>query len=208
MSESPRVKICGLRELEHALMAAECGADFIGFVFAPARRRIEPASAREIATQVPNCPDRVGLFVNESPDLVNRVADEVGLDYVQLCGDETPEYIEQVDRPTIKSIAVSDAESLTAAQDYRDRGATVQFDAYAPGERGGTGISFDWAIFEEHHPGFPFVLAGGLNPENVREAIRMAKPWCVDVSSGVEIDGRKDSRLIAKFVRAARSVRS
>ena len=207
MSESPRVKICGLRELEHALVAAECGADFIGFVFAPARRRIEPALAREIADQVPNSPGRVGLFVNESPGVVNRVSYEVGLDYVQLCGDETPDYLGQVDRPAIKSIAVSDAHSMTAAQNYRDRGATVLFDAYAPGQHGGTGISFDWSIFEENRPGFPFILAGGLNPDNVCEAIKIANPWCVDVSTGVEIDGRKDSGLISEFVRAARSVR-
>lgn len=206
MSGSPHVKICGIRELEHALVAAECGADLIGFVFAPARRRVEPARAREIATQVPRCTSRVGLFVNESPCLVNKVAGEVGLDYVQLCGDEPPEYIRQIDRPAIKSIAVSDADSLKVAQDYRDRGATVLFDAYAPGQRGGTGISFDWGMFEENRPEFPFVLAGGLNPDNVCEAIRIAKPWGVDVSSGVEIDGRKDSKLIADFIRAARSV--
>ncbi len=208
MSGHPRVKICGLRELEHALVAAECGANFIGFVFAPARRRIEPARAREIVRQVPNCPSRVGLFVNESPELVNSIADEVGLDYVQLCGDETPEYLAQINRPAIKSIAVSDANSLTGVQDYHDRGATVQFDAYAPGQRGGTGISFDWSIFEHNRPRFPFVLAGGLNPDNVSEAIRIARPWGVDVSSGVEIDGRKDSNLIVDFVQAARSVRS
>lgn len=207
MSESPRVKICGMRELEHALVAAECGADFIGFVFAPARRRIEPSLARDIADQVPNCPGRVGLFVNESPGVVNRVSDEVGLDYVQLCGDETPDYLGQIDRPAIKSIAVSGAKSLAAAQVYRDRGATVLFDAFAPGQHGGTGISFDWSIFERDRPKFPFILAGGLDPENVFEAIRVARPWCVDVSTGVEIDGRKDSGLISEFVRAARSVR-
>ena len=206
MNESPHVKICGIRELEHAMVAAECGADFIGFCFAPARRRVEPAVAREIATQVPSFPSRVGLFVNESPELVNQVADEVGLDYVQLCGDETPDYIGQINRPAIKSIPVTGAGSLRVAQDYRDRGATVLFDAHSPGERGGTGISFDWGIFSERRPEFPFVLAGGLNPHNVCEAIRIAKPWGVDVSSGVEIDGRKDSNLIAEFVQAARSV--
>lgn len=186
-------------------MAAERGADLLGFVFAPAQRQIEPTQARGIVSQLGNGPDRVGLFVNESPGVVNRVADDVGLDYVQLCGDEPPEYVDEIDRPTIKSIAVDDAGSFKTAEKYHRRGARVLFDAHVHGQRGGTGVSFDWSIFERDRPGFPFMLAGGLNPDNVGKAISTARPWGVDVSSGVEIGGRKSSELIAEFIRTVRS---
>ncbi len=206
MSERLRVKICGLKELEHALVATECGADFLGFVFAPSKRRLTPAVAREIIRQLPAGPARVGLFVNESPALVNEIAAEVGLDYVQLCGEEPPDYLDEIERPAIKSITVLDTSDIERAAGYYEKGATALFDAQVPGQGGGGGRSLDWSLLKAHRPAFPFLLAGGLNPANVQEAIMAVRPWGVDVSSGVEVDGRKSSELIAAFIQAARRV--
>jgi phosphoribosylanthranilate isomerase len=219
------VKICGLREAAHALAAAEAGADFIGLVFAESRRRVTVEQARAIAralgeplaaagngvAQVEALLRRkrplvVGIFANADPEAVNRAADAVGLDLVQLSGDEPWEMCEKVSRPVLKAVKVRDgagAEEIVAA--IRP-GAVPLLDTHAEGALGGTGRAFDWAVAAGVARRFPIVLAGGLTPENVGEAVRSVRPWAVDVSTGVETDGVKDVEKICAFIAAVREV--
>jgi phosphoribosylanthranilate isomerase len=203
-----RIKVCGLRRVEDALAAAEAGADMIGFVFAPSRRRIEPDLARDIIGEVRRAHDirTVGVFVNAAPAEMDRTADLCDLDYVQLSGDESEEVVEQLHHPAIKTIHVeaSATSALVAERAGATTAAIVLLDTSVPGLAGGTGEAFDWSVTPVL--GRPLLLAGGLNPENVAGAIRQVRPWGVDVSSGVETGGDKDADKIRAFIRAARTV--
>jgi phosphoribosylanthranilate isomerase len=208
------IKICGIRETEHAMAASHAGADLIGFVFVPVRREVKPEVARDILSSVRQTVDippvGIGLFVNERAQTINRIADEVGLDLVQLHGDEAPELAAEIDVPVIKAIrlerdlAVSDVRRTI--ESYLEHCAGVLIDSHVPGHWGGTGVVGDWNVVSELARDYPIVLAGGLTPENVAEAINTVGPAIVDVSSGVETDGRKDSAKIARFITQARSV--
>ena len=217
-AESIRVKICGIRALEDALAAAEAGADFIGMVFVPERhRRITPQEAKVIVDGVKEqsgrVPRVVGLFADQPIDEVNGIVDYCGLDLVQLCGVETVDYAGQVGCGVIKVVHV--AESATAAddagtgekvKDFSGVGHLVTLDRYVQGVQGGTGKGFDWGVAASlSQAGHPFLLAGGLSPENVAEAITEVRPWGVDVSSGVETDGNKDHEKIRAFMTNART---
>lgn len=196
-----RVKICGICDLESALQAVEAGADALGFVFAPGRRRISPDRAREISEKLPLFVSRVGVFVNPSLEEVRDISAHVGLDAIQLHGDETPEFCSDVGHRVIKSFPVS-AEDFVKAENYRVDAYLL--DTLVPGYRGGTGRTFDWRLAAHFRSG-PLILAGGLTPENVREAVATARPYAVDVSSGVEIGGRKDPQKIREFIRRVKS---
>lgn len=208
-----RVKVCGIMRLEHALVAAEAGADFIGIVFAPSQRRVEPATARALVralrarSQRP--PAVVGVFVNATVEEVSRVADLCGLDYVQLSGDEPLGNCRQVQRPAIKVIHVRpgmDGAALErAVQRVEQAGLLPMLDARGGRAYGGSGRPFDWAVAQGLSSRYRFLLAGGLTPENVAAAVRQVRPWGVDVSSGVETDGVKDPAKVRAFVRAARA---
>jgi phosphoribosylanthranilate isomerase len=209
-----KLKICGLREVEHALVAAESGADFLGFVFVEGvRRQLTPERGAEIIAgyrkkQGPGGPRLVGLFANQPVDFVNRVAADCGLDYAQLCGDERPDYWERIEPGIIKQIKVrpgiADAIERTRARvdEVIAAGHRALLDAYEPGHLGGTGTSFDWSIARAIASDREIVLAGGLTPDNVGEAITRVAPWGVDVSSGVETDGVKDDSKIRAFAAA------
>ena len=212
-SQDIKVKICGIRALEDALAAAEAGADFIGMVFVPERhRRITPKEAKVIVDGVRNSggsvPRIVGLFADQSVEEVARVVEFCELDLVQLCGKETVEYAGQIACEVIKVVHV--AESATAAddagagalvKDFSGVGHLVTLDRYVEGIQGGTGKGFDWAVAASlSQAGHPFILDGGLTPENVSEAISTVRPWGVDVSSGVETDGKKDHAKILEFM--------
>jgi phosphoribosylanthranilate isomerase len=202
-----QVKICGLKHTDHALVAADAGATMLGFVFAPSRRRIEPEQAAAIIAEVRRRADvrTAGIFVNETPEEMNRLADLCDLDYVQLSGDEPPEAISDLRRPAIKALHVrpgDSAESL-AARAGAITAPIFLLDTAREGSYGGTGESFDWATIPALDR--PMLLAGGLHPGNVAEAIQIAHPWGVDVSSGVETDGEKDPAKIREFVRRAMS---
>jgi len=201
MSDAVRVKICGIRRLPDALVAAEAGADAIGLNFwRPGRRYVAPEVARQIARALPPFVCKVGVFVDEEPDTVRAIADLVGLDALQLHGTETPEVCAGFDLPVIKSIKVRGPESLEGLARYRVAGFLL--DTHVPGAAapGGSGQTFDWALAIRARDAGPIVLSGGLTPDNVEQAIRLARPYAVDVASGVETNGEKDPGKIRAFV--------
>lgn len=213
-----KLKICGLREASHAVAAAEAGADFLGFNFVEGvRRQLAPEQAASVIKEYrsrrgPGGPKLVGLFANQSVEFVNRVAGTYSLDLAQLCGDETPDFWRRVDVPVIKQVrvsAVGDRQSVVSGvlervNEVVTHGHIPLLDRHQKGALGGTGLSFDWTIAEEVALRFELLLAGGLSPENVGLAIATARPWGVDVSSGVETDGVKDPAKIAKFASQVR----
>ena len=213
-----KVKICGVQRLEDALVASEAGADFIGLVFVPGRpRRLAIDQARAIVDGLrasgDHVPQVVGLFADQPLDVVNDTIRACRLDRAQLCGNESLDYCRQTEAGVIKVLhvpggqpeepVIANLAALVSA--YREAGHLVTLDRLVAGIPGGTGESFDWAIAEKlSRRGHSFLLAGGLLPENVAQAVARVKPWGVDVSSGVETDGSKDPDKIRDFVRSAR----
>lgn len=194
------VKICGVTRAEDAADAVELGAGAIGFIFWPGSPRfIDPHSARAIVRSVPAFVTTVGVFVNQSPDEVNRIASVAGLGAVQLHGDETPQIAAQIDRPVIKALSqVSEAD----LQDWVDP-TLLLIDAHDPKRRGGTGEKADWDAAARVARTRRVVLAGGLNAGNIRDAIATVAPFGVDVSSGVETSpGIKDHRKLIDLFEA------
>lgn len=202
------IKICGLTRPEAARDAARLGADAIGLVFyPPSPRALTVERAREICAGLPDSLQRVALFVDPDPEEVQAVLDAVPIDLLQFHGDESPGFCAQFARPYIKALRVADGSGLEAiAASYGDAEKLLldKFDAQVPG---GTGETFDWRLASglvSKSP-VPVVLAGGLNPGNVREAVSLLTPQGVDVSSGVEsAPGQKDSDKIAAFINGAR----
>ena len=201
-----RIKICGITNLDDALVAVEAGADALGFVlFRGSPRFISPERAAAIIHRLPPFVQTVGLFVNEELATVNEVADQCGLDLVQLHGEETPDYCAAVRRRIIKAFRVKDASSLDEITNYRV--AACLLDAWSPAAHGGTGTTFNWEIAARAAASHTIILAGGLSPENVAVAVATVKPYAVDVSSGVEsAPGKKDAGQVSRFIRATRSL--
>ncbi|UFT99066.1 phosphoribosylanthranilate isomerase [Radiobacillus kanasensis] len=199
-----KVKICGIKTVEAAKAVVESGADFIGFVFADSKRMVTKEEAKEIADTLPSSIQKVGVFVNEEPEVVQEIATYVGLDYVQLHGDETPAYCEQIKVPMIKAFQVRSKEDLQTLERYNCD--YYLLDSPAGKYRGGNGETFDWSLAKglANLEG-KIMLAGGLHAENVAEAIREVYPVGVDISSGVETDGSKDPDKIYAFVKAAKN---
>jgi phosphoribosylanthranilate isomerase len=197
-----RVKICGITNSEDALAAVEAGADALGFIFVPGTPRyVSIDTASQIASAIPPFVSRVGVFVDTQQDSLNNIIRAGGLDAVQLHGRETPEYCLAVQSPVIKSFRVRDISSLAGIERYRV--AAFLLDTYIAGLPGGTGISFDWGLAHHAAKYGPVILSGGLNADNVSEAIRIARPYGVDVGSGVESSpGRKDHRKMSAFIEA------
>jgi phosphoribosylanthranilate isomerase len=194
-----RVKICGMRRLPDALVAVEAGADAIGFNFwRPGRRYIHPETARVIARSLPPFVAKVGVFADEDAATIREIAELCGLDMLQLHGSESPEFCLGFDRPVIKGLKVRNADSLAVLSRYRV--AAVLLDTHVPGEMGGTGRRFDWSLAREAGAAGPVILSGGLDPDNVTEAIREAAPYAVDVASGVETGGEKDPEKVRAFI--------
>lgn len=201
-----RIKICGITRTEDALAAAAAGADAIGLIFyAGSSRHVTMETAAAIVGRLPPFVTAVGLFVNPAEDEVGAVLDQVPLDLLQFHGAETPGFCARFGRPYIKALAAAPGvDLLQSAGLYRDaRGVLI--DAYVPGAHGGTGVTADWHAIPGTLP-LPLVLAGGLTPDNVDQAVRTVRPWAVDVSSGVELArGVKDHDKMTAFVRGVRN---
>ena len=199
-----KIKICGITNLEDALHAVECGADALGFNFYPkSPRYIASDAAAEIMSQLPENVLRIGVFVNSSHEEIQRISPS--LDFVQLHGDETPEFASRLSDAGIKVIRALHAGDSAAALEYDVEGFLIDTPSIV---YGGSGETFDWELavkFKEVAP--EFYLAGGLTPENVADAIRSVRPTGVDVCSGVElVKGKKDPKKVAAFIEAVRSV--
>lgn len=200
-----RVKICGITRIEDMQAACKAGSDALGFVFyAKSPRNLSIEQAAALLQALPPFVQSVGLFVNADPAFVRSVLAAAPLDLLQFHGDETPEYCKQFNRPYLKAVRVRPETDLVKyAQDFADARALL-LDAYVPGVPGGTGERFDWRLIPADLPK-PIVLSGGLNADNVAEAVQVVKPWAVDVSSGVEAaPGIKDAAKIAAFIEQAR----
>ena len=205
-SARTRIKICGITRIDDARAAIAAGVDAVGLVFYPRSPRcLDIESARSIVDQLPPLVTVVGVFVNQTIEQVREIADRASLDILQLHGDETPEQCRRYGQPYIKGVRMRDDVDLTAtAYAYSDcRGLLL--DTYKPGTEGGTGETFSWKRIPATMIK-PVILAGGLNPANVGEAIETVRPFAVDVSSGVEkTQGVKDAREIERLVKAVRA---
>ena len=240
------VKICGVRDPETALAAAEAGADFVGMVFAESKRQVTPRECYDVVEALKakrtqgreadfDGPERgdvsarswfgvwadaieqsatrwrpliVGVFADMDADEVNDIAEAAGLDLVQLSGGETQGYIERIERPVLRAIHVGETDTASDVFEAITAGsaAGLLLDTASKWARGGTGEAFDWDVAAEVARRTPFLLAGGLTPENVAAAVEQVEPWGVDVSSGVETGGKKDIEKVRAFVRAAKGV--
>ena len=206
-------KICGISETEHAVIARKYGAYWIGFVFVPGvRREISVEKVKDIIGHYRNItglggPGLVGLFANQPLSDVSYISGECNLDYVQLCGDEDERYWSQLDMSIIKQIKVASVgnKSKNVANlrqrvgNALDKDAIPLLDRLEKGKLGGTGKSFDWSVAAELPDDWDYMVAGGLDTANVADAINQLSPWAVDVSSGVETNGKKDINKIRKF---------
>ncbi|MEM8832950.1 MAG: phosphoribosylanthranilate isomerase [Pseudomonadota bacterium] len=205
-----KVKICGLSTPETITVAIEEKADFIGFVFyEPSPRFVDIETASYLASFVPDSVQKVGLFVNPSMDDLETILNAVPLNTLQLHGDETPEQCaaikEKFDLPLIKVFGIENKDDLNAIDAYKDHVDWIMLDAKPEELPGGNGAAFDWSILEGFESPLPWMLAGGLTPENVQDAIHKIKPTAVDVSSGVESEkGVKDADKIRAFIRAVK----
>ena len=199
-----RVKICGITNIEDAVAAAEYGADAIGFVFQPkSPRAITPETAKNIVSALPPFITTIGVFVNESKREIEKIIRYVGLNIVQLHGNEPPDAC-QLNRKVIKAIRVKDLTDLEPLKRYNV--SAFLLDTYSPHTMGGTGQIFNWDIAVEAKKFGRIILAGGLNHENIEEAIKWVRPYGIDVATGVESNkkGEKDHKKLKLFIEKAR----
>jgi len=212
MQRSIKVKVCGITNGEDALAAVESGADALGFIFyEKSPRYVVPAIAGQIIAELPPLVVSLGVFVNEGLATVRSIMDTCHLGMAQLHGDENASYCHELSRPVIKALRLKNRESLLALAEYQGRGSVRGFvlDTFSELAYGGTGQITDWNLAAEVAKSTPILLAGGLTADNVTEAIRVVRPYGVDVSSGVEsAPGKKDRAKLRAFLEAVRVVSS
>ena len=209
---STQVKICGLRQPEHIQTAIEAGADMLGFIFyEPSHRYIQPQQVKEALTtalaslqEQQVLPDLVGVFVNKEINFINDMVEEAGLQYVQLHGNEPLEFSQHLTRPVIKAIPLKSTADLAQVEQYKNVAWRLLLDTPSP-NWGGTGVAHDWELASTIAQQTRILLAGGLTPENVAQAIQQVQPWGVDVSSGVEAQKQKDNSKIRAFLENVRA---
>lgn len=195
-----RVKICGITNIEDALAAVELGADALGFVFAKSPRQVTKEQARDIIENLPPFVSPVGVFVDEKVETIKEICDFCGIHTVQLHGNEDPLYINDLKGyKIIKAFRIKEEGDLKPLANYKPHAFLL--DSYVKGVMGGTGVAFNWEVARQAHKYGAIILSGGLTSENVQEAIRIVKPYAVDVSSGVEASpGKKDKVLMKWFI--------
>jgi len=201
-----KIKICGLRRYQDIDYANELGIDYAGFVFALSPRKVDLNQAQKLIARLNKSIKKVGVFVNQSKEFIEEACYALGLDVVQLHGDETHDEAMAYAESGIevwKAIRVKNADDLVLAGTYRVDG--ILLDTAVGGHYGGTGQTFDWGLLEGFSFNSKLILAGGLNSHNVRQAIVKARPYAVDVSSGVETDGFKDYHKMKEFIERVRS---
>jgi phosphoribosylanthranilate isomerase len=212
MRRDIKVKVCGITNAEDAFAAVEAGADALGFIFyEKSPRYVVPAVAASIIAELPPLVTPVGVFVNEGMAAVRSIMDTCGLAMAQLHGDENVSYCRELARPAMKALRLTDRRSLLALAEYQGRGGVRGFvlDTFSELAYGGTGQTNDWGLAADVAKSTPILLAGGLTPGNVTEAIRTVRPYGVDVSSGVEsAPGKKDHAKMRAFIDAVRVVSS
>jgi phosphoribosylanthranilate isomerase len=202
-----KIKICGLMRVQDIAAVNDALPDYIGFVFARSKRRIDPWKARELRACLDPFIKAVGVFVNEDIKNIVKLCDSDVIDLIQLHGDENEEYINElkghVSKKIIKAVRVRDTEDI-----IRAAGSSCDYmllDAFQEGKYGGIGRAFDWSVIPDLKK--PYFLAGGIDPDNIVRAIELCDPYCVDVSSGVETDGYKDPAKIAAITAKVREIR-
>lgn len=208
---STQVKICGLRTPEHIQAAINAEADMLGLIFhEPSPRYIHPQQAAGVINHAPTnggAAEVVGVFVNKDAAYINEVAEQVGLHIVQLHGNPPPEFCHTITRPVIIALQLQDITDIAKVRAYRESAWRILLDTPSP-NWGGTGITHNWNIAHTAAQEAPILLAGGLTPHNVAQAIHQVHPWGVDVSSGVETDGTKDVAKIHAFIENVRGISS
>jgi len=195
------IKICGIKREDEVAIINQFPVSYAGFIFAQSRRQVDANRCIELAKDLRKDIKKVGVFVNEPIDHLLEIITTCQLDIVQLHGDETVEYIRKIDIPVWKTIPVKDEESLQLATVYKDAVAGILFETYHEKLRGGTGTTFDWNILKqiEEQQEYAMILAGGINPENIGQAIRHVTPDILDVNSGIEEEGFKTYNRIKKL---------
>lgn len=202
-----KVKICGMTNLKDVKVAVDGGVDAVGFIFyKKSPRSVTMQAVREIVLELPPFVDSVGVFVNETAEQINKIADHCKLDRVQLHGDESPAFCKKIRRRVIKAIRVKDIQSLKKLSDYPV--SSFLLDTFSEDQYGGTGKVFDWNLAYPAKKYGPIILAGGLTPINVRQAIQRIQPYGVDVCSGVESQpGIKDHKKMKAFLKNVKAER-
>jgi phosphoribosylanthranilate isomerase len=200
-----RVKFCGLTHEEDIAQAVKLGVDALGFVFyAPSSRSVAPDHAAMLTSSVPAFVTRVGLFVDEQPAVIQNIFERTRLNLIQYHGDETPEFCDAVGLPFIKAFRVRPGIDIQTEMERYPNASGFLLDAYVKGQPGGTGERFDWGMIPQSNA--PIILAGGLSPDNAKDAIEQVAPWALDVSGGIETKpGRKDPDKMARFMNACRN---
>ncbi|NCV52295.1 MAG: phosphoribosylanthranilate isomerase [Gammaproteobacteria bacterium] len=200
-----RVKFCGFTHQDDVAQAVALGADALGFVFyGPSSRYVSPEHAQTLTRSVPAFVTRVGLFVNEEAETVQRIFELARLNLIQYHGEESPEFCDAIGLPYIKAFRVRKGMDLRTEMDRYPNASGFLLDAYVKGQPGGTGERFDWELIPQSHA--PIILAGGLTPDNAKDAIDQVAPWALDVSGGIETKpGRKDPDKMARFMNACRN---
>lgn len=201
-----KVKICGLRRKEDIEYANELKPDYVGFVFAKSKRQVEVEQALYLIRLLDKEIKTVGVFVNEPVENALKIAQTLNLDVLQFHGDETQDYIDNFKNFTVwKAIRIKDKEDLEKTKQFKVN--SFVFDTLTKNEYGGTGKTFNWKVLKGMELNVPIILAGGLNENNVEEAIKIVDPYAVDVSSGVETEGYKDFKKLKSFIEKVRGIR-
>ncbi len=201
-----KIKICGITNKEDALWAVNLKVDALGFIFADSPRRVKPEIVQGIIELLPPFISSVGVFVNEDRKKVEEITESCGLTTLQFHGQESPSYCEGFKQKIVKAFRIKNKDILKKAVQYQNKIDAYLLDTYSPFAYGGTGKTFDWRIAKEIKEfGLPIILSGGLNPENIKDAISEVEPYGVDVSSGIEErPGKKNMEKLINFVRIVR----